>query len=319
MFYNSILYTSYVVQVFNSMNNEVTATNESLKSDRGASKLIRILRANSSKLFYLGIFILIYMGWKNKGLSNLTPESGAGYWLGIIGGSLMLILLLYPLRKKVRFFNLFGHIKYWFKLHMLFGVLGPVAILFHANFSLGSTNSNVAFFCMVIVASSGLVGRYFYAKIHHGLYGRKTELKELRASLKESKSQVGSTVKLTTAVVDKIKSVERMLLRSRNVLWATTIWPFIFIRTLLLKRSIRKSLIKSYAASGKASGWDKKMIRSVSRDANKEVQTYVGGLYNLYGFKIFEGLFSLWHLLHLPLFFMLVITGILHVIVVHSY
>ena len=136
------------------MNNEVTAINESLKSPQGGPKLIRILRANSSKLFYLGIFILIYMGWKNKGLSNLTPESGTGYRLGIIGGSLMLLILLYTLRKKIRFFNLFGHIKYWFKLHMLFGVLGPVAILFHANFSLGSTNSNVAFFSMIIVASS---------------------------------------------------------------------------------------------------------------------------------------------------------------------
>ena len=154
--------------------------------------MITFIRNNISKLFYLSIFVLIFVGWKNKEYSNLTPESGAGYWLGIIGGTLMLVLLLYPLRKKVRFLNIFGKIKYWFKLHMLFGVLGPVAILFHANFSLGSTNSNVAFFSMVIVASSGLVGRYFYAKIHHGLYGRKANLKELRESLKESKSKLGN-------------------------------------------------------------------------------------------------------------------------------
>jgi len=36
-------------------------------------------------------------------------------------------------------------------------------------------------------------------------------------------------------------------------------------------------------------------------------------------FKFYEKMFALWHLLHLPLFFMLVITGIFHVIAVHYY
>lgn len=300
------------------MSNE-SLINKSVDLPSGLPKFFRLISTNMSKLFYLSIFILIYAGWKNKEFSNITPESGIGYWLGIIGGSLMLILLLYPLRKKVRFLNMFGKIKYWFKLHMLFGVLGPVAILFHANFSLGSTNSNVAFFSMAIVASSGLVGRYLYAKIHHGLYGRKANLKELRESLKESKDNLGNHFKLTKDVVTQIKSSERLLLRSRNIVWATLIWPIVFIRTAWSKRSIRKSLKKAYVAAGDTKGWDKKMIRSLSRNANNEVQPYIDGLYNMYGFRVFESLFSLWHFLHLPLFFMLVFTGILHVVVVHSY
>ena len=301
------------------MNNESIMDKSVNTHSSGLLKITHFINTNMSKVFYLGIFALIFSGWKNKELSNLTPESGAGYWLGIIGGSLMLILLLYPLRKKVRFLNMFGKIKYWFKLHMLFGVLGPVAILFHANFTLGSTNSNVAFFSMAIVASSGLVGRYLYAKIHHGLYGRKAELKELRESLKESKSKLGSHFKLTADVVKKIKSSERLLLRNRNIIWATLVWPVIFIRTAWYKRSIRKSLRKAYIGAGQVKGWDKKMIKSLSRNANNEVQPYIDGLYNMYGFRVFESLFSLWHFLHLPLFFMLVFTGILHVVVVHSY
>lgn len=300
------------------MSNE-SVIEKSVNISSGKPKIIRFITTNMSKLFYLSIFVLIYIGWKNKELSNLTPESGTGYWLGIIGGSFMLILLLYPLRKKVRFLNMFGKIKYWFKLHMLLGVLGPVAILFHANFSLGSTNSNVAFFSMAIVASSGLVGRYLYAKIHHGLYGRKADLKELRETLKESKSHLGSHFKLTTDVVKKIKSSERLLLRNRNIVWASLVWPIIFIRTVWSKRSIRKTIRKAYAGAGETKGWDKKMIKSLSRDANNEIQPYIDGLYNMYGFRVFESLFSLWHFLHLPLFFMLVFTGILHVIVVHSY
>ena len=300
------------------MNNEATINNRT----SGTPVLFFIttlIGNNSSKIFYLSIFALIYYGWKNREFSNLTPESGAGYWLGIIGGSLMLLLLLYPLRKKIRFFDLFGKIKYWFKLHMLFGVLGPVAILFHANFSLGSTNSNVAFFSMVIVASSGLVGRYLYAKIHHGLYGRKASLKELRESLKESRGNLGSHYLLTKNIVEKIKATERLLLRKRNIIVATILWPVIFIRAEWAKRAIRKSINKTYKQLAVEKGWDKEMLRSLSKDANSEVQPYIVGLYEIYGFRIFEGLFSLWHFLHLPLFIMLVFSGILHVVVVHSY
>ena len=36
-------------------------------------------------------------------------------------------------------------------------------------------------------------------------------------------------------------------------------------------------------------------------------------------FHAYERLFSLWHVLHMPLFFMLIIAGIVHVVAVHVY
>jgi hypothetical protein len=36
-------------------------------------------------------------------------------------------------------------------------------------------------------------------------------------------------------------------------------------------------------------------------------------------FRTYERLFSLWHILHLPLFFMLLAAGIVHVIAVNVY
>ena len=36
-------------------------------------------------------------------------------------------------------------------------------------------------------------------------------------------------------------------------------------------------------------------------------------------FEAYERLFSLWHVLHLPLFFMLLIAGVVHVVAVHVY
>ena len=36
-------------------------------------------------------------------------------------------------------------------------------------------------------------------------------------------------------------------------------------------------------------------------------------------FQVYERLFSLWHVLHIPLFFMLLIAGIVHVIAINIY
>ena len=36
-------------------------------------------------------------------------------------------------------------------------------------------------------------------------------------------------------------------------------------------------------------------------------------------FAAFERLFSLWHALHLPLFLMLLVAGVVHVVAVHVY
>jgi hypothetical protein len=36
-------------------------------------------------------------------------------------------------------------------------------------------------------------------------------------------------------------------------------------------------------------------------------------------FRAFQTLFSLWHALHMPLFFMLIIAGTVHVVAVHIY
>lgn len=281
--------------------------------------VISFITRNFGKLFYLAVAMILFFGWTHKENSNLSPETGLGYILGIIGGSLMLLLLLYPLRKKFRIMHRLGLVKHWFKMHMLFGVLGPVAIMFHANFSLGSINSNLAMFSMIIVASSGLVGRYLYAKIHHGLYGRKANLKELRNSLLLSKDQVGKHFSLSQQAVKIIKATEKKALKNRNIIVATIIWPSLYLKVKYAKFRLKRVLYKDFSALSESKNWDRKIVRQISKKAYRETAVYLDGLYNIFGFRIFENLFSLWHVFHLPLFFLLVITGIVHVFVVHSY
>ena len=96
----------------------------------------------------------------------------------------MLLLLLYPLRKRIKKLKFLGPLPRWFRNHMIFGISAPIAALYHCNFSLGSLNSRIALYSALIVAGSGLIGRFIYRKIHHGLYGRKASLKELLERIK---------------------------------------------------------------------------------------------------------------------------------------
>ena len=55
------------------------------------------------------------------------------------------------------------------------------------------------------------------------------------------------------------------------------------------------------------------------RRLSVHVQSYLDSLGRVNGFGFFERLFSLWHALHMPIFFMLLVTGIVHVWAVHNY
>ena len=73
----------------------------------------------------------------------------------------------------------------------------------------------------------------------------------------------------------------------------------------------------------------KRTLRQQTMPADRQERIYrTAGIYidarllttrRVLEFDAFERLFSLWHVLHLPLFFMLVIAGIVHVIAVHVY
>ena len=97
--------------------------------------------------------------WWVRDEAYVEAGNGLGYQLGIAGATMMLLLALYSVRKRVRALDSWGPLTLWFRVHMYLGVLGPLAILYHCNFQLGSLNSSLALISMLLVAGSGVVGR----------------------------------------------------------------------------------------------------------------------------------------------------------------
>jgi hypothetical protein len=266
-----------------------------------------------NKFFLLIILLLLAFGWYQRDDSYLEAESGLGYALGIVGGSLMLILLLYPLRKRLRSMDRLLSVKFWFRLHMLFGILGPVAILYHASFSLGSINSSIALVCMLSVASSGLVGRYLYVKIHHGLYGAKTQLSEFKFLAEKQREVFVRVLPHGEKIINELEGLEKIATAQAHGLFHSS----------KLKRMTGGEIKKTRKLVLKILKHGYKKEKCISKKAAavvyKNTENYFNIVKRAADLRVNERLFSWWHILHFPLFLMMLFTGIIHVFVVHMY
>ncbi len=108
----------------------------------------------------------------------LKPAGSTGLWFGVAGASMMLLLLLYSLRKRIRLLKRFFLLKYWLDIHILFGITGPLFILLHTSFKLNGLVA-VSFWSMMAVAGSGVLGRYLYIQIPRNIKGDELGIREL--------------------------------------------------------------------------------------------------------------------------------------------
>jgi hypothetical protein len=276
---------------------------------------VNLLLSRSRALLYQAILlalltVLILLGWKVAHGKYYKPGEGLGYNLGLTGGLMMLTLLLYSARKHLTFMQGLGQLKHWFRIHMMLGVIGPTLVLFHTTFHLGSLNASVAFYCMCLVAGSGLVGRFVYTRIHKGLYGSRSTLKEVHEELAGSSGMIKSKLHFFPKIEKKIQKFEYEALEKKRGFLAGILFFLSFdVRRMLLAWRCKRYIYLKLGSSK----------RDVAEDAVKLVSQYLVQIQTVAQFKKFEQIFSAWHVLHIPLMYMMVATAIFHVIWVHMY
>lgn len=291
---------------------------------QGGGKNISERSQNSSQLtsyiWFGSIIFILLLAWLNRHEGFINAERGIGYWCGITGGVMLLLLLGYSLRKRFKKRIKLFKLNLWFRFHMALGVLGPMFILLHSNFNLGSLNSTVALTCMLIVAGSGLAGRYLYTRIHHGLYGQKIQMKEITKNMQKVKSEM-----LTLAVTPQQKDYVEKLFDEITEFSSQVAAKNSFAAMSKQKRKAKSltsaleqfthRLIMYYNNRSQRREEVLKLQLSLKEDATQLLSS-IRRMPSLY---LFERLFSLWHVFHIPFFILMIITAITHVVVVHLY
>lgn len=284
-----------------------------------SEKPVRNLLAGDT-LVYLGLIILTWLVWQVSKQGYFEAGDDVGYWLGVAGGTMMMLLFSYPLRKHFRFAQSWGRVKWWFLVHMLLGVGGPMLILLHSTFRVGSLNAAVALYSMVTVAFSGVVGRFIYARIHRGLRGEIVTFKELQTRAGLDQEEVRSRLSFAPKVEQRLRAFEQDELRAkanwptyfRQVFWLPIRQWWVYLKCINeLREPLRRLAVHDR--------WSRADFERRSRLARKLVRKYLNAVVRVAQYTAYERLFSLWHVAHIPFVYLLVISAFIHVFAVHAY
>ncbi len=267
-----------------------------------------------------GTLLAIFISYLISRRGYYTPGDDVGYYLGLVGGVMMLLLLTYPLRKYLQAFRNWGPVRHWFSFHMFLGVAGPVLVIAHSTFHLKSTNATVAFVCMVMVAGSGIVGRFFYTRIHRGLHGEKLNFKELQAKAGFESEEMHSKLHFVPEVENRLTQFQAYALADDLGFAASALRLF----TLGTRRRITYArcageLRRAMRERAEARQWDREKLRRRLGRATRLVDEFLVSVQKLSQFDVYDRLFRLWHVAHVPLVYLLVLSAIAHVVAVHMY
>lgn len=228
----------------------------------------------------------IALAWWLTRLGLFRSGDELSYWIAVVGGSMMLLVFLYPLRKHLPSARAWGAARLWLWGHIAFGLVGPWLILLHSTFRIGSLNAGVALASMAIVVLSGVVGRFLYVRVNQDLAAGRRALRALAEPL-------------SPEVEPLVAAFERVALERHGDLWRLVRLPWLRRRT---ERRCRPWL------RGPAQRATRLRVRERLAAAQRVAQ--VGA---------WERLFALWHVAHLPFVVLLVVSAVVHVVAVHAY
>jgi hypothetical protein len=109
----------------------------------------------------------------------LKPSGWIGIKLGMLGVAMFLAIFLYPLRKRWAWLGRQGISRHWLDFHVLLGISAPFVIALHSSFKFHGF-AGIAFWIMLAVSISGVVGRYLYGQIPRRVNAAELSRKELQ-------------------------------------------------------------------------------------------------------------------------------------------
>jgi hypothetical protein len=223
----------------------------------------------------------------------LRPSGTVAHPLGVAGLVMMLVPVVYALRKRWAPLARLGSMRGWLEFHIFCGIVGPVLVTFHASFKFNGIIS-VAYWSMVSVMLSGFVGRYLFVRIPKSIRGVELTHDEILERTERLKRQLDAAA-MGPGVLNLVHEVEREL-EQRAV--RSLVGPMIVrIRLSRLRRELwRAGVERSLAASATASMRERLLL-----------------LRKLAHLDRTKRLFAMWHVFHQPLVYVMFAIATVHI------
>lgn len=232
--------------------------------------------------------------------STLKPSGSIGHGLGILGSFMMLVgVLIYIARKRIRKFSRIGSLKHWLEFHIFLCSVGPMLVLFHTAFKFGGIVA-VSFWSMVAVVFSGVIGRYIYIQIPRSISGNELSINEIRLMDEELAEKLKGKTNLSENLRYEINNFDltNYVKQNRNIL--TVMFKGYTVTNRLL-RNVKKELSQKAAAS------------DVRKEIIKLTKSKLALDRKIMLLRSMQNIFRYWHIFHLPFAIIMLIIMLVHV------
>jgi len=234
------------------------------------------------------------------------PGGAFGQGLGILGGGMMVLIFVYSIRKRVRFFSKWGKLPTWLNYHIFLGIAGPILVTFHTAFKFGGLVS-ISYWSMVGVALSGFIGRYIYIKIPHHVSGKEISRKEFNARLITLTNQFKADFDLSDDTIERILTLSGAdNIEKRGLLAIFTIF-FMDVTGWLRWRQIKNSIRGSSTISKRDMSHFKQNLRQIVK-MDRQIAFWNAA----------QSLFHNWHVIHKPFAYTMLLIMFIHIAVTVS-
>ena len=298
---------------------EKPATNASVESVFDASDQFSKMESRVAlSAFGFIVFVLTaaWFSWDEQ--YSIVGDADSAYNYGLVGGIMMLIILVYALRKRIRAMSRMGDIRYWYYFHFILGIVGPVLIILHTSFGIRSINGGVALFAMLIVVFSGFIGRYIYTRASYGLRTHEQDLQVMQKHISDGVLQ--SKLPALQQVESHIKEFTSHALQAPS--GVDDIVKRIFTMSLQASAAygrINKELTRTINGIARAERWSGPDLKARLAQERNLLRGHLIAAAKIGKFQAFEKLAGRWRMLHVPLLYLLVLSGLAHVVSVHMY
>ena len=220
-----------------------------------------------------------------------------GHGVGILGSFMIVLLLLYSLRKRMRVLQRAGQLPIWLRYHIFLGIAGPILITLHTAFKVGGLVS-VSYWSMVAVALSGFFGRYLYQQIPRNVLGETLDVAEIEARNEALLVELSMNHNMDDRAATVLEDLALRKLEHRAAPMALLMLPFL---NGMLVRQLQR--------------WSLRHVDGDRAVAVRLAKDWVLQTRRLRLFHLIRDLFHYWHVFHKPFAFIMILVMIVHVAV----
>ncbi len=213
---------------------------------------------------------------------------------------MMILMLLYSVRKRMGALRRVGSLGRWLDAHIFLGVTGPLLVILHSSFKVQGLVA-LSFWSMIIVASSGVLGRYLYLQIPRTRAGEALALDDLERLDRELSERLRTRFGLDEEQLAELDAVTPALPRRVGLLGGMA---RIVVDDLRLRSRLR------HFARGCPS-----VSRPLLREFARTVRQKATSRRRLLLWDRLHELFHYWHVLHKPFALVMYLFMFVHVAV----